>query len=97
MLPLPRLRQLESQVRQLRLRAESEAADATKVKAELETAQADRVSLQKKIGLLTRQNEDLSAENGGQCSERSNIKLCRSIVMAEVTPPPNTHTRDVES
>lgn len=57
-------KQLESQVRQLRLRAESEAADASEIKAELEAAQAERMSLQKQIGLLTRKNEDLVAENG---------------------------------
>lgn len=56
--------QLESQVRQLRLRAESEAADASELKSELEAAQAERMSLQKRIGLLSRKNEDLAAENG---------------------------------
>lgn len=58
------LRQLESQLRQLRLRCEAEAADAAKVKEDLENAQAERMALQKKIGLLARKNEDAAAENG---------------------------------
>lgn len=56
--------QLESQLRQLRLRAESEAADSSELKSELEAAQAERISLQKRIGLLSRKNEDLAGENG---------------------------------
>ena len=56
--------QLESQLRQLRLRAESVAADVSQLKSELEAAQVERLSLQKRIGLLSRKNEDLAAENG---------------------------------
>lgn len=48
----------------MRLRAEAEATDASALKSELEAAQAERMSLQKRIGLLTRKNEDLAGENG---------------------------------
>lgn len=51
-------------MRQLHLRAESEAAESKERKAELEAAQAEHVSLQKTIGLLRRKNEDLASENG---------------------------------
>lgn len=63
----PSIGQLESQLRQFRLRAESQAADSKELKSELEAAQAERVALQKNIGLLTRKNEDLTAENGTRC------------------------------
>ncbi len=56
--------QLASQLRQQRLRADAEAADASQLKAELERAGVDRMSLKKEIGLLSRQNEDLAMENG---------------------------------
>lgn len=46
------------------MRADAEAADASQLKAELEKAGVDRMSLKKEIGLLSRQNEDLAIENG---------------------------------
>lgn len=60
--------QLESQLRQLRLRAESEAVDVSQLKSDLEAAQVERLSLQKRIGLLSRKNEDLARENGMEVS-----------------------------
>ena len=51
---------LESQLRQQRLRAESEAVDASQVKVELEAASSEIVSLQKQVGLLSRKNEEPS-------------------------------------
>lgn len=59
----------------MRLRAESEAADASALKSELEGAQAERMSLQKRIGLLTRKNEDLAGENGMAMQARPSTKL----------------------
>lgn len=56
--------QLESQLRQQRMRADAEEAKASQVKGELEVASADRLSLQQEIGLLSRRNEDLMAETG---------------------------------
>lgn len=73
-------KQLESQVRQLRLRAESQAADASEIKAELETAQTERMSLQKQIGLLTHKNEDLVAENGEIITFSSPVYLRAGLV-----------------
>ena len=58
--------QLESQLRQQRQRAEAEAAEASRLKSELEAAAAEKLSLQKRIGLLSRKNEDLGGENGEQ-------------------------------
>lgn len=70
--------QLESQLRQLRLRAESEAADVSQLKSELEAAQVERLSLQKRIGLLSRKNEDLAGENGREYVEACFGRGCTS-------------------
>lgn len=69
--------QLESELRQTRLRAESEAAGASHLKSDLEVALAERITLQKQIGLLSRKNEDLAGENGAlrPCRRRSFIDL----------------------
>ena len=67
--------QLESQLRQLRLRAESEAADVSQLKSDLEAAQVERLSLQKRIGLLSRKNEDLARENGMEVCDGRGIHI----------------------
>ncbi|CAM9238321.1 unnamed protein product [Pylaiella littoralis] len=65
---------LESQLRQQRLRAESEAADACQVKIELEAASSEMMSLQKQIGLLSRKNEDLAGENAKLMEEKCDFQ-----------------------
>eukprot|EP00752_Nemacystus_decipiens_P004666 g4254.t1 len=65
---------LESQLRQQRLRAESEAAEVSRLKSELEASAIEKLSLQKRIGMLSRKNEDLAGENAKLLEEKCDFQ-----------------------